>query len=408
MTECAVEIMQPIAGMLACEASGTEVSCYDGSDGTATVTPIGGMAPYSYSWSNGDTTQSITGLAAGTYTVTVTDANGRGSTSCEVEITQPIEALSCMALVNTHVSVNGGSDGMATVTSEGGTMPYEYLWDNGETDAMAEALDAGVHTVMVTDANGCMTECAVEITQPDPDSLPDACNTAYARYSDNNRCFTEDGFDNWGWTNYLVAEGDYTMDLYAGAAHCNFDNEKLAGEVTVAYHNNEVIVSIELSPGWVMSKTQLYIGTGKYPDVNGRGETVSPGQYPYKSEALDDATTYEFDPVDANGEIYVIVHVDVCKKATSIVEKVSQTKVTAYPMTFRNDLNLSVEIPYDSNLKIEMFDVNGRCVMEKRGMSLKQGKNDVHLNVSNLAPDMYFLILNTGREKIIKKVMSRK
>lgn len=66
-----------------------------------------------------------------------------------------------------------------------------------------------------------------------------------------------------------------------------------------------------------------------------------------------------------------------------------KTAVTVYSMTFKNNLNLKVDIPYDAQLKVEMFDVNGKCVVIKNGMNVKAGANNVHLNVSGLAPDIY-------------------
>lgn len=66
-----------------------------------------------------------------------------------------------------------------------------------------------------------------------------------------------------------------------------------------------------------------------------------------------------------------------------------KTEVIAYPMTFKNDLNFKVDIPYDAELNVEIFDVNGRCVVTKNGMNVKAGTNNVHLNLSGLAPDIY-------------------
>jgi len=84
---------------------------YDGSDGTATVIPIGGMAPNTYSWNNGEQTQSITSLSAGTYFVTTSDANGR-DTRCEIKIEEP-EVLSC--LITDVVNSNEGENGRYSI-----------------------------------------------------------------------------------------------------------------------------------------------------------------------------------------------------------------------------------------------------------------------------------------------------
>jgi hypothetical protein len=403
--EAEVTITEP--GMFACEVSGTDVSCYDGSDGTAMVTPNGGLAPYTYSWSNGDTTQSITGLAAGTYSVTVSDANGR-DTNCEVEISQPMVDLSC-AITDVINSNEGENNGEATASPSGGTAPYTYLWNDsqGQTTVTATGLAPDNYTVTITDTNGCETSCMVAIEEI-PDGGPaTGCETAFARDAQANTCFLDDGFNRWGWTNYFENEGDYMLDLYSGAGQCDLTKGEKSGNVQVAYNGGIVTVTIEMLDGFVMQEAQLYVGGVKYPTGNNGRPTVAPGQYTQVKPGLNDLVTYEFDPIDVSGGIHVIVHVNTCKKSND-AGKVVKTAVTAYPMTFKNDLNLKVDIPYDAQLKVEMFDVNGRCILSKKGMNVKSGSNNVHLNVSGLSPDMYILIIDTGKERILKKILSKK
>ncbi|WP_198944476.1 SprB repeat-containing protein, partial [Robiginitalea sediminis] len=154
---------------LNCKTTGTDVSCYEGNDGTARVTVTGGEPPYTYAWSGGitDTDAEVTGLSAGTYTVTITDQQGT-QTQCDVTLGQPDSAPGCEVALENDVTQPGGSDGSATVSAQGGTAPYTYLWDNGETTPTAVGLTVGAHTVMVTDANGCQTQCGITIDGPEP------------------------------------------------------------------------------------------------------------------------------------------------------------------------------------------------------------------------------------------------
>ena len=85
-------ITQPAASLSASASSTQQVSCFGGNNGTATVAVSGGTTPYSYSWSNGANTQNLTGLVSGTYSVTVTDANGCTSSSVAT-ISQPIRSI---------------------------------------------------------------------------------------------------------------------------------------------------------------------------------------------------------------------------------------------------------------------------------------------------------------------------
>ncbi len=136
------------------------------STGVASVNMIGGTLPFNFSWDGGQLTQTITGLAAGTYTVTVTD-NDACTDTAEVTV---IDTCAC-TLVATGVVVNnvncfGGSDGTATVQTTGGIAPFTYAWSNGNTTDTASNLPVGSYTVTVTAADGCTDTAQVTITQP--------------------------------------------------------------------------------------------------------------------------------------------------------------------------------------------------------------------------------------------------
>ena len=141
-----------------CTASATTTTCGD-ENGTAEVNASGGVGPYTYSWSNGATANSISGLAAGAYTVTVTDSNGC-VTSCDVTVGSS-DIPTCTT--TTTDTTCGDSNGSATVSATGGVAPYTYIWSNGATTATASSLAAGTYTVTVTDLNGCSSECLANI-----------------------------------------------------------------------------------------------------------------------------------------------------------------------------------------------------------------------------------------------------
>ncbi|PRY39169.1 putative secreted protein (Por secretion system target) [Spirosoma oryzae] len=156
-----VTIAQPT--QLALTTSATAVKCFGGNDGTATVTVTGGTAPYTYRWNNGATTATASGLIAGEYQITVTDANGcQQATS--LQVTQPTQLV--LTTSSTAVKCFGGIDGTATVTATGGTAPYTYRWSNGVTTPTANGLTAGPYSVTVTDANGCTKLIDVQVIQP--------------------------------------------------------------------------------------------------------------------------------------------------------------------------------------------------------------------------------------------------
>jgi gliding motility-associated-like protein len=165
-TTSTATINQPTA--ITASATNTSVSCNAGSNGTITVTASGGTAPYTYS-SNGTTFQasnSFTGLTAGTYTLTVKDANNCTQTTTTT-ITQPNALVATPTITN--VLCNGASTGSVTLAVTGGTSPYTYSWTGTSftaTTANISSRPAGTYNVTVTDANSCTTTATAVITQP--------------------------------------------------------------------------------------------------------------------------------------------------------------------------------------------------------------------------------------------------
>ncbi|HXC04728.1 MAG TPA: T9SS type A sorting domain-containing protein, partial [Bacteroidia bacterium] len=146
-------IGQPVA--LTTSVNSTHTSCSNSADGSATANPTGGTAPYHYAWSTNpiQTTKTATGLAAGLYTVTVTDTNGCNvQTSVIVGHPAPIR----LSVSTTNASC-GNFDGTASVSvTGGGTAPFTYLWSpTGDMTATSSSLNAGGYIVTITDSSGC-------------------------------------------------------------------------------------------------------------------------------------------------------------------------------------------------------------------------------------------------------------
>ncbi len=154
-------VTQPL--VLQATSSTTPVSCFGGSNGTATANPSGGTAPYTYLWSNGLSTASINGLVAGNYSCVITDANGC-TTSTSINVIQPTQLLA--STTQTNILCFGNSTGSVTVTPSGGTPGYTYLWNNNAVNATISNLPVGTYSVVVTDANNCTTTVSATLTQP--------------------------------------------------------------------------------------------------------------------------------------------------------------------------------------------------------------------------------------------------
>lgn len=168
-------ITQPSAA-LATSASTTNIACFGNSTGAITLTPSGGTSPYTYSWTGGVTTQSRTGLAAGTYTATITDANSCTMTS-SATLTQPTTVLTPSAST-ANVACFGGSTGAIYLTPSGGTSPYTYVWSGGVTTQNRTGLAAGTYTATITDANSCTSTISSTLSQPTAISISGTTSNA--------------------------------------------------------------------------------------------------------------------------------------------------------------------------------------------------------------------------------------
>lgn len=144
-------VQQP-AVALAYSATPRAVSCAGGSNGAIDGSTVGGEQPYTYAWSNSRTTQSISGLTQGTFTVTVRDALGCTLAPQEYTVTQPLP----MAVTGTpQPSCFNSATGSIATSTQGGVFPYTWAWNNGAFTANIGSVAAGDYRVTVTDTNGC-------------------------------------------------------------------------------------------------------------------------------------------------------------------------------------------------------------------------------------------------------------
>ncbi|MCC6690895.1 MAG: T9SS type A sorting domain-containing protein [Bacteroidia bacterium] len=153
-----------------------------GNDGTASVTASGSPYPYKYSWSNGSTSQQITGLKAGTYTVSIVDSDFWGNDLCQKT---EVALISNMGGPNVIIKSDNGicpgnTQGWAKATVNGAFGPYSFLWSNGSTSDSIYNLTKGLYIVTVTDNNNCKTIKSVQINIPDFDIDMSSAESAWS------------------------------------------------------------------------------------------------------------------------------------------------------------------------------------------------------------------------------------
>lgn len=161
-TDCITVYADPTLSL-----TGTNPSCNTGNTGAVSST-VTGSSPYTYLWSNGATSANINNVAAGAYTLTVTDSHG-----CTKQSSATITAPSAIAVTGTttNPTCSTSSNGSITVSATGGTGSKTFTWSNGATGATASNLAAGSYTVTATDANGCTKTQSFTITAPSAISI---------------------------------------------------------------------------------------------------------------------------------------------------------------------------------------------------------------------------------------------
>lgn len=224
-----VTLTEP-SGMSLTTSSNDPSTCA-ATDGSVNLMVAGGASPYSYQWSNNATSQSISNLAAGTFTATVTDDNGCTLTAGPISIEGSTDlVLELDSLVN--ISCHAGTDGAIYISVDSGIPPYNYQWSNASTAEDPTGLAVGTYELTVTDAASCtLTLGALSLTEPSPIAVTASSSNASCAIADGSVDITTSGgtapysylWDNGQPTEDLdsVVTGDYQLTI-TDANGCSF------------------------------------------------------------------------------------------------------------------------------------------------------------------------------------------
>ncbi len=141
------------------------ISCFGENDGELEVSISGGFPPYSISWNNGDSLQKLKNLSAGNYVLKVVDSLGCTNTKT-YSIEEP-DSLTLVVKNLKNISCFDDADGFINVSAIGGTKPYRFIWNNGQSTPVINQLNRGSYQVSISDSNGCTTTRIFQITEPD-------------------------------------------------------------------------------------------------------------------------------------------------------------------------------------------------------------------------------------------------
>jgi gliding motility-associated-like protein len=279
----------------------TDVSCFGGNDGAIDVTVNGGTAPYDFSWGHGPTTEDVNTLAAGIYTLNVSDGEG-----CEADslFTVAEPAILCAMVDSTQVTCVGGSDGMIMLSApSGGSGSYEYTIDGGsswQSSGNFTGLTAGIYDVWIRDASA--TACVIvldpslELSEPN-DFIPplavcqditiqlDATGNASITGADLDGGST----DNCGIASLLASPNAFTCanvgpnTVILTVRDVNGNENSCAATVTIEDNTAPVAlckdITVPLNASGVVNITGTDVDNGSYDACGIQSKTVSPNTF---------------------------------------------------------------------------------------------------------------------------------
>ncbi|HYV91802.1 MAG TPA: T9SS type A sorting domain-containing protein [Chitinophagales bacterium] len=205
-----VYVSPPATCNISISATQVNVLCHGNANGSIDVTATGVQGTVTYLWNNGATTQDRTGLAAGTYTVTATDA-GNCTATLSTTITEPSSSVS-VSMSKTDVSTSGGSDGTATANPSGGTPGYTFQWSTGATTQTITGRTVGTYTVTVTDSHGCTSSNNITINQSNCSLSLSQTHNDVSCYGGNNGSITITKSGAQGTVSYVWNDGATTQN----------------------------------------------------------------------------------------------------------------------------------------------------------------------------------------------------
>lgn len=274
-------VNQPVSPLSLSNAN-TNILCFGGNNGVIDITPSGGTAGYTFQWSAGNgiiipqTTEDLTNLTSGSYSVIATDANGC-TASLSTVLSQPIQALQSAPQI-THVNCFGGSNGMVIAGVTGGTSPYAYSWSNGTSLNTLNNVLAGNYTLSIVDANNCTATFNYVINQP--------ASGLNAQLTGNNvLCFG-------GSTGTIVSSvaggtPPYSYSWNNGSSSPNLQN-LIAGIYTLTVTDNKGCTSVQnlaiTQPAAALNVTTVPTMVDCFGNSTGSiNATISGGTAPYTS-----------------------------------------------------------------------------------------------------------------------------
>lgn len=355
--------------------------CSGDSTGSISVTPINSDSElYTYVWSTGDTTQTIAGLAPGSYTVTITDSEGCSRT-LSYAITQPAALTLSSVISNSQCGEQGAF--AIDLTVAGGRSPYTYLWSTGATTQDVSNLTTGTYEVDVSDVNGCSTTREITVSGGPEDwscvIVPPAdmpvCNSA-----GNTLSASVSDAQNYQWA---VSSVDNSWTITAGATNS-------AIVYTSGKPGTTATFSLTLEKDGCL-QTCSYTITGACEERDNTG-----GGNPSEDDPCD---TVEEEPEDEG-------RVEAEKQPEETTKEEGLPSISAFPNPFEDKVTFTWVANQDDIVRLEVLDPMGHSMTDVyRGNVRKGQKYSFEWTAIGLQGRLYFFKYTSSAKSVVRKLM---
>ncbi len=361
----------------------TDVLCNGGNDGTIDLTATGGTLPYAYLWSNSATTEDLSGLAPGNYSVAVTDSLGC-TASIATSIGEP--TLLTASLSATDVHCGGNANGAAIALVAGGTGNYQFSWSNGDTTSSINALAAGSYALTVTDDNGCTVTGSVTVIEPPTLSFASTIVDVTCRdQADGSIIVTPFGgsmpytyaWNNGATTSSLigVAAGDYILAL-TDSAGCVYRDTMTVDQGDSALQARFLMASVVNAGDTVyFLEFSTPVPTTTYWDFgDGTGDSTSYPWHIYANDTLVDTSYYQVSLATANAWCAdtVVKTIRVVNGSGKYNQGPDQNgvgdilNVAVFPNPNMGSFAVNIALKRAMDAKVQVIDMQGRIVTQRK------------------------------------------
>ena len=383
-------ITEPAA--IATSTSIVDITCNGMSNGSINLSVSGGTGAYTYTWSNTATTEDLSALGAGTYAVTVTDANNCTSTLTGLTVNEPT-AITAIPNI-TNVSCNGGTDGGIGLIVTGGTSGYSYMWNNSSTSPALSNVGAGAYSVTITDGNNCTESVAgLAITEPTALQLTAALNEHACNGNDGSINVAPSG----GTAPYtiqpsslsMLSPGNYTVTVTdANGCTDSSPSIEIIGAPTAGFDTSVTDLQVAFTNQSTFGDT--------YSWDFGDGNT-STAENPTHTYNLSGVYTVTLTTTNACGSTTSTMIFETI--AVSAYQVLSEDLLKIFPNPANDYLQINHQLT--GVWSLELFNAIGQSVLVQSNI-----KTEELLDVSNLPTGTYFIRMFNEEEgtSIRKKV----